>query len=99
MPWGQVIELLEKLDDAELRDWYSAKDVAHGWSRPVLAHQIKTQLHLREGAARPTSRTLWNAPIPNSLSRSPRIRSRSSSSPSTGTPPSDSSRIGWSSAS
>ena len=51
LPWGHVIELLEKLDDAELRDWYSAKDIAHGWSRPVLAHQIKTRLHLREGAA------------------------------------------------
>ncbi|MDJ0419664.1 PDDEXK nuclease domain-containing protein [Rhodococcus opacus] len=51
LPWGHVIELLEKLDDAELRDWYSAKDIAHGWSRPVLAHQIKTHLHLREGAA------------------------------------------------
>ncbi|WP_228287258.1 PDDEXK nuclease domain-containing protein [Rhodococcus ruber] len=51
LPWGHVIELLEKLDDAELRDWYSAKDIAHGWSRPVLAHQITTRLHLREGAA------------------------------------------------
>ncbi|KXF56484.1 hypothetical protein AXA44_34660, partial [Rhodococcus sp. SC4] len=51
LPWGHVIELLEKLDDAELRDWYSAKDIAHGWSRPMLAHQIKTHLHLREGAA------------------------------------------------
>ncbi|MBC7596994.1 MAG: DUF1016 domain-containing protein [Kineosporiaceae bacterium] len=51
LPWGHVIELIEKLDDAELRDWYSAKDVAQGWSRPVLAHQIKTHLHLREGAA------------------------------------------------
>ncbi|TCN53509.1 putative nuclease of restriction endonuclease-like (RecB) superfamily [Rhodococcus sp. SMB37] len=51
LPWGHVIELIEKLDDAGLRDWYSAKDAAHGWSRPVLAHQIKTGLHLREGAA------------------------------------------------
>ena len=51
LPWGHVIELLEKLDDAELREWYSAKDIAQGWSRPVLAHQIKTELHLREGAA------------------------------------------------
>jgi len=38
LPWGHVIELLDKLEDAELREWYSAKDVAHGWSRPVLAH-------------------------------------------------------------
>ena len=51
LPWGHVIELIEKLGDAELRDWYGAKDIAHGWSRPVLAHQIKTHLHLREGAA------------------------------------------------
>lgn len=49
LPWGHVIELLDKLEDAELREWYSAKDVAHGWSRPVLAHQIKTSLHTREG--------------------------------------------------
>ncbi|MCD2119640.1 MULTISPECIES: DUF1016 N-terminal domain-containing protein [Rhodococcus] len=51
LPWGHVIELLDKLEDVELREWYSAKDVAHGWSRPVLAHQIKTNLHAREGAA------------------------------------------------
>ncbi|WP_425569770.1 hypothetical protein [Rhodococcus olei] len=43
--------MLEKLDDPGLRDWYSVKDIEHGWSRPVLAHQIKTHLHLREGAA------------------------------------------------
>ena len=48
LPWGHVIELIEKLDDAELRDWYGAKDIAQGWSRPVLTHQIKSHLHLRE---------------------------------------------------
>lgn len=51
LPWGHVIELLDKLDDQELRDWYAAKDVAHGWSRPVLAHQITSRLHQREAAA------------------------------------------------
>ena len=51
LPWGHIIELLGKLDSRELRDWYAEKDAAHGWSRPVLAHQIKTQLHLREGSA------------------------------------------------
>ncbi len=55
LPWGHVIELLDKLEDVELREWYSAKDVAHGWSRPVLAHQIKTNLHAREGAAPPSN--------------------------------------------
>ncbi|MDZ8173236.1 PDDEXK nuclease domain-containing protein [Microbacterium xanthum] len=51
LPWGHVIELLDKLDDQELRDWYAAKDAHHGWSRPVLAHQIRTRLHEREAAA------------------------------------------------
>lgn len=51
LPWGHVIELLEKLDDPARRDWYAAKDAQHGWSRPVLAHQIMTRLHEREGAA------------------------------------------------
>jgi predicted nuclease of restriction endonuclease-like (RecB) superfamily len=46
-----VIELLDKLDDQELRDWYAGKDAHHGWSRPVLAHQITTRLHEREAAA------------------------------------------------
>lgn len=41
LPWGHVTELLDKLDDQDLRDWYAAKDAAHGWSRAVLAHQIR----------------------------------------------------------
>lgn len=51
LPWGQVIDLMTKLDDQELRDWYAGKSAFHGWSRPVLAHQITTRLHEREAAA------------------------------------------------
>jgi predicted nuclease of restriction endonuclease-like (RecB) superfamily len=51
LAWGQVIDLMTKLDDPQLRDWYAAKSVFHGWSRPVLAHQITTRLHEREAAA------------------------------------------------
>jgi predicted nuclease of restriction endonuclease-like (RecB) superfamily len=51
LPWGHVIELLDKLDDQGLRDWYAAKDAHHGWSRSVLQHQITTRLDEREGAA------------------------------------------------
>lgn len=51
LPWGQVIDLITKLDDQELRDWYAGKSAFHGWSRPVLAHQISTRLHEREAAA------------------------------------------------
>lgn len=51
LPWGHVIELLDKIDNTDLRDWYAAKDAHHGWSRSVLAHQITTRLHEREAAA------------------------------------------------
>lgn len=51
LPWGHIAELLNKLDDGQLRDWYAAQDVAHGWRRPVLAHQIATKLHEREAGA------------------------------------------------
>jgi predicted nuclease of restriction endonuclease-like (RecB) superfamily len=51
IPWTQLTLLLDKLDDPELRAWYAAKAVAHGWSRAMLTHQIATMLHEREGAA------------------------------------------------
>ena len=51
LPWGHVIELVSKLDDSELREWYAAHDAQYGWTRSVLAHQITTRLHEREAAA------------------------------------------------
>ncbi|MGN5239338.1 PDDEXK nuclease domain-containing protein [Rhodococcus sp. SJ-3] len=51
LPWGHIAELLDKLDDQDLREWYAAQDADHGWSRSVLAHQITTRLHGRQGAA------------------------------------------------
>ena len=44
MPWSHVIELIEKLDDAQLRDWYSAKNIAQSWSRPILTHHSRFAL-------------------------------------------------------
>lgn len=51
LPWGHVIQLLDKLDSNTLRDWYAAQDAHHGWSRAVLVHQFRTRLHEREAAA------------------------------------------------
>lgn len=51
MPWGHITVLLDKLDGPELRDWYAAQAVTHGWSRAVLEHHIKTVAHQRFGAA------------------------------------------------
>jgi len=50
LPWGQNIELL-RLKDPALRLWYADATLAEGWSRPVLAAQIDTRLHERQGRA------------------------------------------------
>ncbi|MEA5455468.1 PDDEXK nuclease domain-containing protein [Sinomonas sp. JGH33] len=51
LPWGHITILLTKFKDRPTRDWYAAKAVQHGWSRPVLEHHILTRLHTRTGAA------------------------------------------------
>jgi predicted nuclease of restriction endonuclease-like (RecB) superfamily len=50
LPWGQNIELLAVKDSAA-RLWYAEAALEHGWSRPVLAAQIDTQAHARQGKA------------------------------------------------
>jgi predicted nuclease of restriction endonuclease-like (RecB) superfamily len=50
LPWGQNIALLAVKDPAA-RLWYAEAALEHGWSRPVLAAQIDTQAHARQGKA------------------------------------------------
>lgn len=49
--WFHNVALLEKLDTPEVRLWYAAKTVEHGWSRNILALQIDRELHIRQGKA------------------------------------------------
>ena len=51
LPWTHVVELLSRLDDQALREWYAGKDVQNTWSRATLIHQIATRLHERDAAA------------------------------------------------
>ena len=51
LSWGHNIALLEKLDKAEDRLWYAARTVEHGWSRNILAVQIESRSHVRQGKA------------------------------------------------
>lgn len=51
LSWSHNVALLHKLDEQDLRQWYARRAVQHGWSLAVLEHQIRTQLHAREGAA------------------------------------------------
>jgi predicted nuclease of restriction endonuclease-like (RecB) superfamily len=51
MPWFHNCLLLDSLDDAPTREWYIHRTLEHGWSRNVLALQIETALHQRQGKA------------------------------------------------
>jgi len=51
LPWGHNILLLQKLDRAADRLWYARAAMEHGWSRNVLALQIESRLHERQGRA------------------------------------------------
>jgi predicted nuclease of restriction endonuclease-like (RecB) superfamily len=49
--WYHNLALLEKVDDAKTRLWYAKKTLEYGWSRNILAIQIETRLHERQGKA------------------------------------------------
>jgi predicted nuclease of restriction endonuclease-like (RecB) superfamily len=51
IPWTHHCLLLDKLKAPADRLWYAAKAVEHGWSRNVLALQIESGLHARQGGA------------------------------------------------
>lgn len=51
IPWKHHCMLLDKLSTSEHRLWYAAKAVENGWSRDVLALQIDSALHERQGKA------------------------------------------------
>ena len=51
LPWTHHCLLLDKLDSADTRLWYAAQAVEHGWSRNILAMQIDSGLHHRQGKA------------------------------------------------
>ena len=49
IPWRSNLALLDKLDKRETRLWYALKTIENGWSRDVLALQIESRLHERQG--------------------------------------------------
>jgi len=52
IPWGHNILLLEKIKDREQRFWYAKNTTEHGWSRPVLWHQIESGLYERQAISK-----------------------------------------------
>lgn len=51
IPWRSNITLLDKLTDPALRLWYAQKTIENGFGKDMLAFQIDTQLHKRQGNA------------------------------------------------
>lgn len=49
--WYHNLALLEKCKQPDSRLWYARKTVENGWSRNVLAMQIESRLHERQGKA------------------------------------------------
>lgn len=64
LPWRHNIALLEKLKSPDERLWYAQQALENGWSRDVLAIQIETRLHERQGSA--TSNFARTLPAPQS---------------------------------
>ena len=51
LPWAHNVILLEKCKDQDVRVWYANAALEYGWSRDVLALQIDSKLHERQGRA------------------------------------------------
>jgi predicted nuclease of restriction endonuclease-like (RecB) superfamily len=51
IPWFHNCILLDKLEDPDTRAWYAQAAIQQGWSRNVLALQIDSALHRRQGQA------------------------------------------------
>lgn len=51
IPWGHLVLLMERLKDPDTRLWYARQAAEHGWSRNILALQIDSALHERQGKA------------------------------------------------
>jgi predicted nuclease of restriction endonuclease-like (RecB) superfamily len=51
LPWFHVVTLITRLSDTALRGWYAQQALLQSWPRDTLVVQIKSQLHLRQGAA------------------------------------------------
>jgi hypothetical protein len=72
LPWRHHTILLDKLAAPADRLWYAAKALENGWSRNVLALQIDSGLHTRQGKAVTNLQAPCLRPNPTSPSKSPK---------------------------
>ncbi|MBK6607331.1 MAG: DUF1016 family protein [Leptospiraceae bacterium] len=50
IPWRSNITLLDKISDIEIRKWYAVKTLENGFGKDMLAFQIESELHKRQGS-------------------------------------------------
>ena len=55
LPWRHNILIMEKVKDAEQREWYIAQTIENGWTRDTLAYQIESGLYKRQIAVKKTT--------------------------------------------
>ena len=79
LPWGHNVELLDKLDDRDARQWYAHKAVEHGWSRNVLQAQIASDLRDAKAAHSRASTRRYRHRTPSSFATRSRTHTTSSS--------------------
>ncbi|MFN0313444.1 MAG: YhcG family protein [Burkholderiales bacterium] len=51
LPWGHVLQIMQRSKGPAARNFYIRETLAHGWSRSILEIQIQQQLHRRAGKA------------------------------------------------
>jgi predicted nuclease of restriction endonuclease-like (RecB) superfamily len=49
LPWGHNVILIEKVKNLRARLWYVQQTITHGWSRNILALQIKSAAYEQRG--------------------------------------------------
>lgn len=73
LPWGHHMLLLDKVKDAQQRNFYMQKTIENGWSRVILSLQIKSGLYARQGGA--ITNFMATLPAPQSDLAQPGLRS------------------------
>ena len=62
IPWFHNCAILDKVQNAQQREWYMQATIEYGWSRAVLVHQIDSDLYSRQGMALTNFQTTLPSP-------------------------------------
>ncbi len=66
IPWSHNVAILDKVKDADQREWYIRKTSENGWSHSVLIHKIESRLYERQAVSEKISNFESRLPSPQS---------------------------------